>query len=83
MQLDQKGGLPGFYGNEELEERAVRARVRRLEEKEVKRGEREQKARRKAEREVEREVERGERGQEGGGRRDSIGRFFRRGSRDV
>ena len=77
VQLDKKGGLPGFYGNEELKDRAERMKMERKEEKEMK-------LRRKMERRgtVTAPVD-GVQGSPGGKGRSSVAHFFRRQSNAV
>ena len=72
MQLDKNGGLLGFYGNEELKERAERMKKERKEEKELK-------MRRKMERRgTMAALEDRDEGASGGKKRGSVAHFFRR-----
>ena len=77
VQLDKNGGLHGFYGHEELQERAQRMTKERRAEKEVK-------ARMKAERRgTVAAPEAGGKAAAGGRRRGSVANFFRRQSNAV
>ena len=76
VQLDKMGGLPGFYGNEDLKERAERMKKERKAEKEMK-------ARMKAERRGTVAAPEGGAQGAGGRRRGSVAHFFRRQSNAV